>query len=449
MAEPVSEIAEVKPVVEESTPPTPPPAQAPEPNPLDAQNAAVEGNSGLVQNVLKTEGAEDKGPMLEAVPEIDMSLIQEFAPQKSILLLAIKVLLGLFVTLGIASVLFFSSQLSDAFNIVTTKVDIPNASNQLQATNDTLVKLQTELNLYNFLQIKEYLDEFSFLGDGYLINYEVSNSQTATSSEKRAAGVEMDYSRTEMKAIFESLSGLVVAPTSTNLVNAGVDGEVERASLFRSELIASLNIEATGLGESSDPAAKTEQKNFRQTIALVNNVELKNFFVNLDFDALDEKGLRDSILTLNGLVVNDLSVIQEIKARRIKWSDIINEIELRTLAVDGYHGSSQYDTLGGIRYTSYDFDAEANRITIIGETKRFDTTNFTVISNLIDEINSSTLFRGADMRTFSKSGSDDDGYTARLRLSMELQGSDEIDAEDTVSLEEYPSALKEVKEITR
>ena len=85
-----------------------------------------------------------------------------------------------------------------------------------------------------------------------------------------------------------------------------------------------------------------------------------------------------------------------------------------------YHSENYFDELGGIQYTSYDFDSSGPSISIVGETKRFDTTNFTMIVNLIDELNNSDLFENAEMHSFSKSGSLESGYTASVKLNLGL-----------------------------
>ena len=111
---------------------------------------------------------------------------------------------------------------------------------------------------------------------------------------------------------------------------------------------------------------------------------------------------------------------EEIKEGRIQWSDMMNEIELRTIAVDNHYSEDFYNELGGIRCNSYDFDSVNRKITVVGETKRFDTRNFSMIADLIDELNRSPILDNGEMRSFSKSGSFDDGYTATLKLTLDI-----------------------------
>ena len=122
----------------------------------------------------------------------------------------------------------------------------------------------------------------------------------------------------------------------------------------------------------------------------------------------------------------------------------MEEIDLRTIAVDQYYNQDNYDTIGGIRYTSYDFDSVDKSISIIGEIKRYDTVNFTMIANLIDELNASETFEDAEMRSFSKAGSLDDGYTSSVRLKLTLEGFivQELGTEDEY-LDEIPPEMME------
>ncbi|EKE25404.1 MAG: hypothetical protein ACD_5C00176G0002 [uncultured bacterium] len=141
------------------------------------------------------------------------------------------------------------------------------------------------------------------------------------------------------------------------------------------------------------------------------------------------------------MALDEFSIIQKIKDKRVSWSDVINRIEFETSYVDQYFSEGYFDEVGGIQYTSYDFDASTGKISITGITKRYNTDNFTMISNLIDQLNFSPFFNNVAMKSFTKSGSSDEGYTATLKLDLELQ-KDAVDSEDKpIQVESMPGFL--------
>ena len=385
-------------------------------NPLDQKEEKAD-DSALVSSIVSTETATGEENILGAAPEIDQSLLQGLEPPKSLLLLILKIVFVLLLVASVSAFAFFSTQLTTRLEGLTAGLDIPNVAQDLASTNAEIIKLQTDINFNRYLRIKGYLDIFSYSGDSYLQNYEVSVSQTASDAEKRDAGEEMSRLKTSMREALKSARDLYVKSLFVPLADES-EGDLE--SIFKDGLTTALSKEAQSLAEKSEPEAQRDFKNYVQAMGLVSNQELKDLIVQADFDAMSAEQLYTFIKKINSLLVNDLTIIQNIKDARIKWSDIINEIDLRTIAVDGYYTDDFYNELGGIRYTSYDFDSTNRSIAIVGETKRFDTTNFTMIANLIDEFNRSDLFEGAEMKSFSKSGSLTDGYTAVLKLALNL-----------------------------
>jgi hypothetical protein len=244
------------------------------------------------------------------------------------------------------------------------------------------------------------------------------NTNTASATEKTAASEKIDSIKPELKKNFVAIKDIY----SKEFVSAiSTVDNADTKALFQQKLVDKFNAKAVALKDSTDPQAKRDYKNYMQIVALIPNTEIKSLVQSTDFDSLKDEDLYQLVNKINSIVVNDLNVIQQIKDKRIKWSDVINEINLATIGVDSYYDPDFYNDAGGIRYTSYDFDSESKKISINGETKIFGTTNFTTITKLIEELNKSALFENAEMRSFSKSGSLDDGYTASLRISLNLK----------------------------
>lgn len=407
-------------------------------NPLDIKEPQKSEDSDLIKNIVSAETVDQRAILGEA-PILDTSLLTGMVPQKSVTLTALKLTFGFLLLASVVSVLFFTSQLTNTFDFIAKKLGIPNISQELASTNSEIIKLQTDLNTYRYLEVKALLDQFSFDGDNYLKHFDTANSQTASENEKLFAIEEMDNAKGKLRSSFMSLREKLAIKFSVPLIDTNFTDEMQLEALFTEGLRTRLTQKASELVNSDSAETRRDYKNYSQAVNLVDNNDLRNLVMQTDFDSLASEQLYKMIEKTNSLIVNDLSIIQSIKSKRIKWSDIINEIELRTIAVDSYYDENFYNDIGGIRYNSYDFDSGQRKITISGETKRFDTTNFTIIANLIDELNRSDLFENGEMRSFSKSGSLDEGYTATLQLSLNLQDDKPAAADEILSIDAPPT----------
>ncbi len=355
-------------------------------------------------------------------------------------LVLLKLIFSLLVVAAIGSFLFFTSQLTTSLDALTDNFDLENVSNELALNNEQILETQTEINFYRYLKIKGYFDDFSYAGDFYIQDYEILNSQTSSDTEKAFATQEMVLLKEDLRTAFAALSEEYANSFSSDLVAKEYDEMTDLDTIFEDALIDYLNNEASSIQNNNDPQAKRDYKNYIDTKSLVGNDTLKNLVINADFDSLNSDAIYLLIQNINSLVINDLSTMQDIKEERIKWSDIIDEIELRTKEIDSYYTQDYYDDLGGIRYTSYDFDKDDQTISIVGETRRIDTKNFTVIANLIDELNGSDFFENAEMRSFSKTGDAEEGYTASLKLTLDLQEGFS-DTDPVLEISEEPELL--------
>ncbi len=390
-------------------------------NPLDEQKVPKKDESGLIENIVSTETSEGEESILGEAPELDTSLLHEIEPPKSISLMLLKILFSILFFASVGSVLFFTSQLTPRFDFLASNLGIPSAVNNLSTANSEVVRLQTEVNLYRHLQIKSFLDKFSFYGDSFVRNYDIATSQTASRLEREEARQKLPEIRKNLATSFLEARRLIVRPIHVPIVDIQYPDDASLINLFRERLRATIMERMEALREDGDYESRKDYRNYQQTLNLVGNTEVRNVLRDTDFEALDDQELYVLVHRVNSLVVNDMSVIQEINSQRIRWSDIIDEIELRTMSVDAYYSRDFFDEVGGIRYTSFDFDAANRRISITGETRTISTTTFTMIADLIDELNSSSMFKNGEMRSFSKSGSLEDGYTGSIRLTLDLE----------------------------
>ena len=363
--------------------------------------------SPLITSALQTEKSPTDERILEAPPEIDESLLEDVEPPKSILLYILKGAFAFLVVLGIGAVLFFTIQTSRVLDFATNSLNIPSVLDQLNVKNEEIKSIQTELNLYRFLQGKFYFNQISYYGDEYARNYYIKWNSTIPDEERKAAGEEMTKLKGKIVKAFNLAAEKLTKKKSLVLVDLDVEDDSQYETIFTDLLIQKL-------GEESSPL-------YNQTRQLVANNDLYNLLQTTDIGGLNEHELNKLINDVNSIVENELSAIQKIKESRLNWSDIMNQIELETSYVDQYFSEGYFEALGGIQYTSYDFDASTGEMTITGVTKRYDTTNFTMITNLIDQLNASPYFTGVEMNSFTKSGSASEGYTSTLSLKVQLQ----------------------------
>ncbi len=400
--------------------------------------ASEEGYSPLIASALKTEKSPIDEKILEAPPEVDESLLEGVEPPKSILLYVMKGLFAFIVVLGIGVILFFMSQMTHRLDFATNSLNIPSILSELDKENVEIKDIQTELNIYRFLQGKFHLNQVSYYGDEYLRNYYIKWNSTIPEEERKAAEAEMTKLREKIIESFNLAAEKLAKKKGIVLIDLSIEDDSQYEAIFENLLSQKLEEKASGLASE----AVSESKLYSQTKQLVSNTELFTLLQNTNIADLDEHKFKDLIKQINSIVENELGSIQKIKEARINWSDIMNQIELVTSYVDQYFSEGYFEALGGIQYTSYDFDTSTGEITITGVTKRYDTTNFTMITNLIDQLNASSYFTGVEMKSFTKSGSADEGYTSTLSLKVQLQKEALEDPDDKIVPDAIPEFLE-------
>lgn len=410
-------------------------------NPLDQNNQQAAAESSIIKNIVSSETSLGEASILGAAPELDTSLLEEFAPKKSMLLFILKGFFAFLVIGSIASVLFFNSQLTSNFDFINTKLGIPSVIKDLTSTNAEVIGLQTDINLFRYLQIKSFLDKFSYDGDSFIRNFETSQSQTVSSGEQAQAKTELEGLRNQLSESFSAAKELLSKDTYVPIIDKEYADDVLVQLLFQEKLKTKLLDKATTLTDGQDTQTRRDYKNYMNAANFVGNAALKSLMIQKDFPSLSDLEIYELIKQVDSIIVNEMSTIQKIKNQRIKWSDIINEIELKTKAIDSHYSKDYYETVGGIRYTSFDFDTNNRKISIIGETKTINTATFTMIADLIDKLNGSEFFENGEMRSFSKSGSLSEGYTGSLKLTLDLQQNVLVTDKSTSDITETPDFL--------
>lgn len=393
-----------------------------------APETETESYNPLIESAIKAETENSETSILDS-SVIDQSLLEDIEPPKSLLLYILKGVFIIFLILGAGTYLFFASQLDTYLKFATDTLGLPAAMNELNSKNDELRSLQTDLNVYNLLEGKFYLDNFSFEGDKFARNYQIFSNKSVEEANRDAANAEMTKLREVLKTNLIGARDKLLGNFHITLVDPSVLDAAMYPSIFEGLLKDRIAAEILALEGKTTPEEMRDYKTFSQASKLIGNTTLNDLLRTTDIDALSDEQLVKFIVQLNGFTGNELSSMQKIKDAKMSWSAIINEIKNQTRIVDQYFSDGVYDDAGGIQYTNYDFDAATSKINISGSTKRYDSKNFSTISDLIVELNASPMFKGVEMKSFSKSGSSIEGYTATLRLTLELQKG-EVSPED-------------------
>jgi len=391
-------------------------------NPLDsAQAGTVPETSSIVENIVATETGEKDARILELAPTIDTTLLKGLKPPKSVLLEFLKIFFAVLLFLSFASVIFFTSQMGNTFSFIESVYKYPNITRDISIQNTEVLTLQTDLNLLKLFKANSYLNQLSYYTDSYINNFQNANSMTTEESARITANESLAGIRNLLRESFMGARENLKENWSASILDLNLTDETVRENYYQTELENKLTQKASELATNKEKEAVKEYNNYLQAKLLIRNAEVKNLLMGTDFDALSDKDLYVFLKNINGKVINNMSTIQKIKDLRIRWSDVMNEIDLRTMKADKNYQNNTYDLTGGIRYTSYDFDKFGKKISIVGEIKKFDTKNFTLISDLLDNLNSSDFFGGAEMKSFSKSGSIEEGYTSSIKITLDLK----------------------------
>lgn len=310
-----------------------------------------------------------------------------------------------------------------------------------------LKNTQAEFNTNNYLVAYYYLDSFAYLGDSYIYKYDQYDSDYISLSEKTELAAEIVELEEDMILALE----MAQERLNQSLISAGVTIQTELTPTveFKEATISYIEEELDDLETgviSEDSDVLLEIRGLQGALALLQN----GAFVNEVLDVNTEDGVDYG--TVSGLITDfstvnedNFTIISQIKTSRMEWSEIIKEIEEITKEVDPLYGTS---VESDINYASYSLESEAKSIVIQGGTSTDDTRSFTLISNLIDALEQSSMFANIENRSFSKTESSDDNdvqYESSFRLSFEIQeGEDERDATFTLEEEEEEEAVSRV-----
>ncbi|MBU1992102.1 MAG: hypothetical protein ABH856_01210 [Patescibacteria group bacterium] len=396
----------------------------------------------ILDSVVKAGEDSEQRPLLGPLPKIDTSLfIDEEYHAKKKLAFARGAFAGAMM-LAITVFGYLYMQLSPSFELIS---GYQNTEQSLHAMTNQLVSMQTQLNAERYKIIKAHLDTFTYYADEFLKKYAESEA-TKIESRKQALAAEITELRSKLEEDFKAIKEKLADPNYTTVYREEeADADTVKAE-FNRELKQYFRDEKADIMEKRESSIATvKAKELNEIIALIGNEEFESIFGEYDLGLETNESIKSVISKINGVTKNELSILHTIRQGKINWTDIIYEIEGVTKQVDSVFGSGFFEDLGGIAYTSYDFDSNSRRISITGQAKKDDAKNFSLIANLIDALEASSMFKDVNMRSFTKSGSLDDVYVATLKLDFFLQGDEKSEADEKPNPDETLEDSKGIK----
>lgn len=411
--------------------------------------------SKIISGVLKKKTVADKlkpilghGPTLQKAIEAEkeMTMKKKLRFMQSMMILA-------FVFGGLVAGYFYTS-LSPDFNLWQNKTA------QLTDMNKNIRSLQTQLNKYRYLAAQLDLNQFSYYADRFLDGVAQYNDPDVSSTEKGTLSVGIDEAQFQLPTLLErvrdNLQGDLTIETFHSAAEEGMTPESEKTDAENS-LRDALRAEKTLISKADDSPQKTQDlRSVDNTVKLVGNSKLlkiilktsaDEFTAMLDDyktnpDPLKRADVQAQIADILSSTKSDIATISALKNIRVDWLTVITQIETVTREVDQNFGRGLYETLGGIIYKGYEFDSKTNEIVLSGEIKTNDATNFSQTSTLMNALEDSEHFKDVEMRSFTKSGTPEEGFTSSFKLELTLEVNGESDNNAPISLEPRKVAVK-------
>lgn len=403
----------------------------------------------VLQSLMKSEekNVEKRKTILGELPKIDTSLFidKEFHLKKQLSLL--RVVFALLITLGFGMYIFFFSELNPSGPLIGSS----NIGAKLQSTSDSLKSVMTEVNFYRYRAAKEYLDQFFYQSNGYIQAYDAWKSADDSQKAELAAALEKAKGVTvtpfeKARDILSKQNYTVIYREQSLVQDATLDPTVaaenekklasdEFLELLKTNIAdkkTQIQNELTTIKNGSDrDAKKQELRDTNELLQLVGNASLQKLIAT-DIRKMPNDQLRKFIISFSAKYDNRLAYIFQIKDKRVAWSTMVKEIYDKTEASDDRFKTKLFKDIGGIMYTGFDFDGTTGRLTISGSVKDFKGENFKILSILLDQLEGSRLFKDVEMRNFSKTFSEKDGFEGNFKIDLSLQGENEIDEKDKV-----------------
>lgn len=393
-------------------------------------------DSKLVDSVVSTANDTGKKNILgiDQEPVLDTSsfIDQDYHLRKKLAFVRGIFFLLLFVSVSLLG--YFFIELNKDFELLNPYLG-RNTTQSLEDLNGKIISTQTKINDFRYRIAKINLDDFSYLSDEFLQQYSIYNSG-GDSVAVTAAERQMIDLQNKLGQDFDKAKEKLLAQSWVNYGKPDYTDDQYKAD-FLVMLRDYLNSRKEAEMKNDLKAAELDKivEETDQTANLIGNAGLIASLQASDFTKLSYKDVKGVIDSVNSANKNALSYIYKIKRDRLLWSKVLREIDLVTEKTDIYYKTGFFEQAGGIQYNNYQFDATNGRVVVTGEARSDDGSNFTLLANLIDEFEKSPMFKDIAMRSFAKSGDQEDGYSSVVKLDFSLQkdGAEEVSISNSLT----------------
>lgn len=312
--------------------------------------------------------------------------------------------------------------------------------------SENLKELQTLSNYHRFLIANFSVSDLIQQTDLYNDRLSLMRSRKASSGTVDATLTR--EAETLLKNI-QSLLAIIYDQLQSPLYPESVDNPYILVSEKDAEYIAAKNgAELTWNDEYSDLLTqfienkKTELKDryglieAKPQLEILNRlpalVQKKNFIRNAipqdSLETLEHLLLNEIIGKIRSVSKDALSIIAQIKERRINWTENLKLIEDLTRQVDPLFGRTGVEDIARIVYTSYAFDASKNTISIQADIRSDDSKVFSEVLKLVEVFQASPNFSlQNEVRKFSKSLKNG-RFASALSLVLKIKSQEETES---------------------
>ncbi|KKT74062.1 MAG: hypothetical protein UW70_C0068G0015 [Candidatus Peregrinibacteria bacterium GW2011_GWA2_44_7] len=368
------------------------------------------GNSTVVDSVMaKGDTAKILGPKPKSASDLGLgsetfhwgSLLFKFG------------LIALVSTYG-----FFFTQLSLGFTWLGQ-----NPIQRLSVFQESFKQEQTDINFYNSLIAKFALDDFSLQADSYLFKYAEYESEYTSENSRAQLKKELDQLQSEIQISLTTIKEKLIHPLYPKAL-AFKEDTTKLENEYLAALKSKIAEDQKKLTTQKDSESQFQSHNLNSILALLNAKEFQQNIKSLDLSQeLDFKTIETLFTMATGISKNEFTTVLTIKGSRVHWSTVLQELEELTQKVDPLYGSG---IKGNIFYTNLTFNSSDQTIALKGTTQTEDTLNFSLISDLMDALEQSTLFANVSDRSFSKNSEQGDSFTSSFSIELQLQTGEDL-----------------------
>ncbi len=310
-----------------------------------------------------------------------------------------KIMLRVSIMLFALSGSFFYTQNKAEFGILGANP----AQERLVALNQ-LTEVEAEVLVQKHLSAILLLDQFAGKSDSYLYNLRQAASDVNSSNKKEAFASAAQADKDEIINLLQSIQKKVDSSISQDQKVA--------ANILITNLIDALEAKAGTVDEST---LTQDLQDLQNTRSLILNDSFRSDLIALNPEDANEDAIASLMEGYNNLNRSVYALISSIRNNRMEWSKYFSEIESLTKKVDPLFNTEFPGNLilRDIRFEGY-------KISISGFTVTDDSKNFTLVSNYIDLLESSSSFMNVEDRSYSKNKSEEE-YEGQFRISLELQ----------------------------